>query len=62
LSSSLEALKGSPLNFNALKGMGLSLSHLAIEEESRVLKGMLATAKGMVQLTDFNFEDKVEKG
>jgi hypothetical protein len=62
MSSSLEVLKGSPLNFNALKGMGLSLSLLAVEEESRVLKGMLATAKGMVQLTASNFEEKVMMG
>jgi hypothetical protein len=62
LSTSLEVLKVSPLNFEALKGAGLGLAHLAVEEESRVLQQLLATANGMVQLKSTNFDSVVLDG
>ena len=62
LSSSLKILEGSPLNFDGLKGVGLSLFSMAIEEETRVFHQLLATAKGMVQLNYENFYNVVIQG
>ena len=58
----MNILRGSPNNFNALKGLGLSLSLLAIEEENRILDKILATSKGVVQITLDNIENIVMKG
>ena len=58
----MNILRGSPNNFNALKGLGLSLSLLAIEEENRILDKILATSKGVVQISLDNIENIVMKG
>lgn len=58
----MNILRGSPNNFDALKGLGLSLSLLAIEEENRILDKILATSKGVVQITLDNIENIVMKG
>ena len=58
----MKILIGSPDDFNALKGLGLSLSLLAIEEENRILDKILATSKGVVQVTLTNIENIVLKG
>ena len=62
MTSSMNILRGSPNNFDALKGLGLSLSLLAIEEENRILDKILATSKGVVQITLDNIENIVMKG
>ena len=61
-SSSLKILEGSPLNFDGLKGIGLSLTLLAIDEETKILQQVLASAKGMVQLKNTNFKPVVMQG
>ena len=61
-SSSLNILEGSPLNFDGLKGIGLSLTLLAIDEETKILQQVLASAKGMVQLKNTNFRPVVMQG
>lgn len=46
-------------NFDGHKFAALALAHMAIEEEHRVKSQLTATAAGMVQLREDNFEDTV---
>jgi hypothetical protein len=50
------------MNFNALKDLALSITLLAVEEETRILKNVLSTPTGMVHLTEENFDDLVKRG
>jgi hypothetical protein len=62
LSSSMEAIRSSPYHFEALKNAAHSLLQLGMEEESRILKQIKSTEKGMVQLKIDNFDSIVLQG
>jgi hypothetical protein len=62
MASSQNVIRNNPLNFNALKDLALSITLLAVEEETRILKNVLSTPTGMVHLTAENFDDLVKRG
>lgn len=62
MASTQNIIRNNPLNFNALKDLALSITLLAVEEETRILKNVLSTPTGMVHLTEENFDDLVKRG
>lgn len=62
MTSSQNVIRNNAMNFNALKDLALSITLLAVEEETRILMNVLSTPTGMVHLTEENFDDLVKRG
>ena len=56
-----EVLDHNPNNYEALKASGLGLAHLALDEEHRRKVDLIATANGMVELREDNFDAIVQQ-
>lgn len=59
LDISREVLEFNPNNFEAHKGVALSLAHQALDIEHKVKQDLLITRSGLVQLREDNFENLI---
>ena len=59
LDISRQVLEFNPINFEAHKGVALSLAHQALDVEHKVKQDLLITRSGLVQLREDNFENLI---